>query len=235
MNNGYAYSGRKDYSHYVWPVRAGKGSDLKAVQVSLEKAKIAENSVTQKTEQQRKERESTEEASRKTKNITVAASSGDAQLQGLSPHGSKSGMEFEKDGLRFYRDVVVDTRSGLMWSRNFNIAGKKMDWSDAMKWAEGGIFSKRLDYAGYSDWRLPTIEELKTFAERGGNNPSEWFKANGFSDVQADWYWSGTENGSYGGRPFEGVALVFDMSSSNAYSNGKNNYEYVWPVRSGQF
>jgi formylglycine-generating enzyme required for sulfatase activity len=23
MNNGYAYSGRKDYSHYVWPVRAG--------------------------------------------------------------------------------------------------------------------------------------------------------------------------------------------------------------------
>ncbi|MEI8133349.1 MAG: DUF1566 domain-containing protein, partial [Leptolinea sp.] len=144
----------------------------------------------------------------------------------------KSPSDFVSDGFHYYKDVVVDTRTGLMWARNANIAGKKMDWSDATKWVEGGVFSGRLDYAGYRDWRLPTQEELALLAERGGSRPSDWLNANGFNNVQADWYWSGTENGSYGGRGFEGVAMAFDMTSGNAYRDGKSNYDYVWPVRS---
>ncbi|MDO9068145.1 MAG: caspase family protein, partial [Deltaproteobacteria bacterium] len=31
---------------------------------------------------------------------------------------ANDGFEFEKEGFKFYKDVVVDTRSGLMWARN---------------------------------------------------------------------------------------------------------------------
>jgi hypothetical protein len=73
-----------------------------------------------------------------------------------------------------------------MWARNGNIAGETMRWEDAMKWA------KNLNYVGYSDWRLPTIEELETFVGRGGKRPTEWFNANGFNSVQSNLYWSST-------------------------------------------
>jgi len=146
--------------------------------------------------------------------------------------GHKSQSDFVSEGFHYYKDVVVDTRTGLMWARNANIAGKKMDWSDATKWVEGSVFSSRLDYAGYGDWRLPTQEELALLAERGGSRPAEWFNANGFNNVQADWYWSGTENGSYRGQTELGQAGVVDMASGNVYSSyGKNNDDYVWPVR----
>jgi len=148
-------------------------------------------------------------------------------------HVHKSQSDFVSEGFHYYKDVVVDTRTGLMWARNANIAGKKMDWSDATKWVEGSVFSSRLDYAGYRDWRLPTQEELALLAERGGSRPAEWFNANGFNNVQADWYWSGTENGSYRGQAELGQAGVVDMASGNVYSSyGKNNDDYVWPVRS---
>lgn len=75
------------------------------------------------------------------------------------------------------KEIYLDPQTGLMWARNGNIAGKRMTWDEAMSWV------KKLNYAGYSDWRLPTIEELEAFVKLGGEIPSEWFNANGFSNA----------------------------------------------------
>lgn len=132
-------------------------------------------------------------------------------------------MEFEKEGIKFYKDVVVDSRTGLMWPRNANIARKAMDWQGAMDWARG------LSYAGYSDWRLPTKDELAAFVKRGGNRPADWFNANGFIDVQSMIYWSSSPHAGY-------PSYVWFVSLELGIVGGitKGNRSYVWPVRSGQ-
>jgi hypothetical protein len=136
-----------------------------------------------------------------------------------------AGLKFERDGFRFYNneDVVVDTRTGLMWARNGNIAGKKMNWNDAMAWV------KTLEIGGYRDWRLPTKEELDSFAKLGGNLYSKWFNANGFSNVQSFAYWSGTTMAN-----FSGGAWNVSMYDGLVGDGGKLANAYVWPVHSGQ-
>jgi hypothetical protein len=61
------------------------------------------------------------------------------------------------------RRIYTDQETGLMWARCGDIAGKDLDYKDAMSWVAN------LNHSGYSDWRLPTKEELETFTKRGGN------------------------------------------------------------------
>jgi formylglycine-generating enzyme required for sulfatase activity len=115
-----------------------------------------------------------------------------------------------------------------MWARNGNLAGNKMSWQKAMKLVE------HLVYEGYSDWRLPTKEELEIFAKQGDSSPSEWFNAHGFSNVQANWYWSSS---AYVGFTFlSSYAWYVAMGSGGVgYGNQEyGSYGYVWPVRSGR-
>ena len=128
------------------------------------------------------------------------------------------GFEFEKAGFKFYKDVVVDTRAGLMWTRNGNIADKYMSWDKAMSWA------RNLNYGGYRDWRLPTVDELASFAKRGGNHPSEWFNENGFNSVRASYYWSSS---TYA----EPAAHSVYMYGGGVLIDVKSKDYYVWPVR----
>ena len=119
--------------------------------------------------------------------------------------------------------MYTDPQAGLMWSRNGNIAGKTMKWFDAMSWV------KNSNYGGYSDWRLPTKEELESFSKRGGDKPSEWLNANGFNVVQSDYYWSGStyvDDTNY--------AWGVYMNGGYVGSGSKSNEGYVWPVRSGK-
>jgi hypothetical protein len=99
-----------------------------------------------------------------------------------------------------------------------------MIWDDAMQWV------KTLDIGGYRDWRLPTKDELKVLAQRGGYRPAEWFNANGFSAVQNDWYWSSSTDASY-----TVYALIVYMNNGDVNPGNKGSSNgYVWPVRAGQ-
>ncbi|MEI6207163.1 MAG: caspase family protein [Desulfuromonadales bacterium] len=117
--------------------------------------------------------------------------------------------------------IYTDPQTGLMWPRNGNISGKKMDWDDAKSWA------KNLNYGGYTDWRLPTKEELTTLAKLGGNRPWKWFNVNGFNSVEDGWYWSATEYNTYN-------AWYVNMNDGRMGNRLKNNDYYVWSVRGGQ-
>ncbi len=117
--------------------------------------------------------------------------------------------------------VYTDKQTGLVWARDGNIAGKGMDWDNAMNWVGN------LQYGGYSDWRLPTIKELEAFIKPGGNHPSVWLNSHGFNKVQAEWYWSDTE---YSYRNSWDV----DMGNGYVHYVSKSNTNYVWPVRGGR-
>jgi len=51
-------------------------------------------------------------------------------------------------------NVVIDNATGLMWHQSGS--EKYMSYTKAKKWIDE---LNRRSYAGYRDWRLPTLEE----------------------------------------------------------------------------
>jgi len=83
----------------------------------------------------------------------------DAQYNGNQNYG-KNDFKDHNNG------TVTDQATGLMWIKLDSgklKAGKnkdgKMNWREALKWAEN------LEYAGYSDWRLPNVKELQSIVD----------------------------------------------------------------------
>ncbi len=114
--------------------------------------------------------------------------------------------------------VVIDHATGLMWHQN---GSDNLKWNVAKQWVRG--LNSR-GHAGYSDWRLPTVEEAASLLESS--------KSNGlyidpiFSNKQ-EWIWTGDEYGSEGAwGVYFGGGLVFWVNFSSEF--------YVCPVRSGK-
>ena len=57
--------------------------------------------------------------------------------------------------------TVTDSNTGLMWQKA--PASERYGWNEAMSYAEN------LTFAGYNDWRLPTIKELYSLINFNGN------------------------------------------------------------------
>ena len=140
-----------------------------------------------------------------------------SQVDTSSKKLRKSGEVAEQNRL-----IWTDQQSGLMWAKNANLAGKKMKWNDAMEWV------KQLNYGGYSDWRMPTKNELASFAKQG----DRWFKAIGFHNLQYTNYWtSSTIAGD--------TDKAWFVSLGNGFSSVRNDFYKsqnlgVWPVRAGK-
>jgi serine/threonine-protein kinase len=64
------------------------------------------------------------------------------------------------DTIEVHVEVVVDNATGLMWMRAGN--GNYLEWDEAQKWVTK---LNQLGYAGYQDWRLPTLEEAASLLE----------------------------------------------------------------------
>ncbi len=64
-------------------------------------------------------------------------------------------------------EVVIDHATGLMWHQSGS--GDYMRWNNAGNWIGSLNYRK---YAGYQDWRLPTLEEAVSLLEphRRDNN-----------------------------------------------------------------
>ena len=140
--------------------------------------------------------------------------------------------------------TATDKVTGLMWTRDANIAkkGKGMTWGTdgSMIWKETFKFIEKLNkqkYAGHNDWRLPKKEELQTIVgyakkkQRYEIELSEVLKKLGFKNVNSTFYWSSTV---YAGTDYTDAAwgAFVDVGVMGYYD--KTFFYYVWPVRSGQ-
>lgn len=118
-------------------------------------------------------------------------------------------------------DCVTDNLTGLMWV--------KMPDSTTMTWTEALDYANGLSICGYSDWRLPNINELESLVNSEQEDLASWLNTEGFSDVEADIYWSST---TYANDPFS--AWYVDMYDSHVYNDDKTYFNHVWPVRAGE-
>ena len=63
------------------------------------------------------------------------------------------------------RKVVVDNATGLMWHKGGS--GRHLTWADAKEWIKK---RNKNGYAGYHDWRLPTVDEAVSLLESSKRN-----------------------------------------------------------------
>jgi hypothetical protein len=79
--------------------------------------------------------------------------------------------------------TITDTTSGLMWMKNDS--GEGLDWESALLYAES------LEYAGYSDWKLPNVKELQSIVDYSGVYPA--ISKSYFNTTDSDaYFWSST-------------------------------------------
>jgi hypothetical protein len=122
--------------------------------------------------------------------------------------------------------TMIDNLTGLMWARNANLPNGYMTWYQAID------YCNNLTLGGYSDWRLPNINELESLVNASQGYLPTWLTAQGFTNVQDYLYWSSTTSAlnTYGAWVVAmwddgGVAVAQDKSASICH---------VWSVRGGQ-
>ncbi len=126
--------------------------------------------------------------------------------------------------------TVTDNLTGLVWTKDANLPGSAMTWQQALDYV---VALNSSAYLGYTDWRLPNINELKSLIDRGRLFPS--LPSNHpFINVQNYVYWSAT-TATFGNYSSTNEALtIYVGSDGNLVANNKPENYYVWPVRSGQ-
>lgn len=116
---------------------------------------------------------------------------------------------------------ITDNLTGLMWVRNANSG--IATWQNALAYANGQSI------CGYDDWRLPNKKELRSLIHYEQANSATWLNGQGFSNVQANSYWSSTT------YSFATTSAWFvTMSGGDVSSFSKSGTLSVWPVRAGQ-
>ena len=131
-------------------------------------------------------------------------------------------------------NCVSDKLTGLMWVRDLNtVIIKGSTTNGATNWQNALDSVKQANaaggYCGYTDWRLPNVNELKSLANYGQSSPAAWLNTQGFANVQANNYWSST---SY--APGTGGAWHVNFDNGYVGAGGMSNGSYVWPVRGGR-
>lgn len=115
---------------------------------------------------------------------------------------------------------VTDPLTGLMWVQAPSTTAS--NWDTALSYANNLVF------CGYSDWRLPNMNELESISNSDAG--AGYLNARGFSNIQAGYYWSSTA-WLLAGSNDTAMAFLF-----NGYeiSDFKSVSYYVLPVRAGQ-
>ena len=121
-------------------------------------------------------------------------------------------------GLSLASDVLIDSKTGLMWQDNSATKNTKKDWQGALD------FCSELRLAGYDDWRLPTIKELETVV---GVSPRNMDMKKGFKNVGGSgYYWSSSAHESN-----EAFAWMMNFKRGYEYNNYKTYERHVRCVR----
>jgi Protein of unknown function (DUF1566) len=115
--------------------------------------------------------------------------------------------------------AVLDNTTQLIWT---------VKETARMTWKKAGAAVKKLDTAGFADWRLPTVEELFMLADRTKHSPA--IDTAFFPECKSDWYWTSTPAAYSPGD----YAWVVDFSYGYADWDYQDSDYYVRAVRASQ-
>ncbi len=87
--------------------------------------------------------------------------------------------------------VVIDHATGLMWQQSGSY--DYMRRKEVKKWLRG---LNRKGYAGYTDWRVPTVEEASSLLEASEKNGNLYIDT--VFDKKQRWLWTGDSCSSGG-------------------------------------
>lgn len=77
--------------------------------------------------------------------------------------------------------AVLDNTTSLIWT---------VKETKSLPWKKAQTAVAKLDIAGFTDWRLPTVEELFLLADRTKHSPA--IDTAFFPDCKSEWYWTST-------------------------------------------
>lgn len=126
--------------------------------------------------------------------------------------------------------TVSDNLTGLIWLKDAN-CGVALTWTAALTAANtlaNGTCSLS-DGSKIGDWRLPNRKEIKSLVNRQQTDTSVWLNSVGFSNCQADYYWSSSTVAN-------ATTSAWRLNLLNGYvsTDNKLNLGYVLPVRGGK-
>ena len=127
--------------------------------------------------------------------------------------------------------TIIDKRTGLEWQRCSAEASDPnacvpINEQTPKTWINALTFAQNSSYAGFTDWRLPNLNEFETLISRDCNKPTI-ISAQYFDNTVTDLpYWTSTPN--HFNRDFAWT-VDFDQGSHNGFN--KTNQHAVRMVR----
>lgn len=114
--------------------------------------------------------------------------------------------------------VTLDNSAGRMWVTDPEAAGI----GELYSWSAGKEACEKLNYAGFSDWELPTDQELLGLVDGHFSNPA--LDAKYFLNTRLGYYWTATDypENSFLRRvwtvSFKGGGLYYATVMGNRYN-----------------
>ncbi|RJO64183.1 MAG: DUF1566 domain-containing protein [Candidatus Omnitrophota bacterium] len=123
------------------------------------------------------------------------------------------------------KNIITDRKTGLQIIQDPTLLGGVFKAAMTHKEAEKACAA--LEFYGFKDWRLPTVEELCGMTDRTKYNPC--YDTNIFKGKFDDWYWSGDPCAWN-----KDAAWCVNSYNGNVYNFDRSGHSYVRPVRSCQ-
>ena len=118
-------------------------------------------------------------------------------------------------------EIVNDTKLDLMWQDNASAKSTKKKWKSAKKYCQN------LSFGGYSNWRLPSYDELLTIVDYDRYNPAIMLS---FKNVNAlGNYWSSSQYVSD-----EKLVWIVEFLNGNTFKDTRPHEYNVRCVRGRQ-
>lgn len=124
-------------------------------------------------------------------------------------------------------DCMTDNLTNLVWVRSPDVIPRTFQ--------EAIDFTSSLVICGSANWRLPNINELESLVNIEITNQAGFLNNQGFSDIQAQNYWSSSIYGGFGVPQLSSWAWVIVMADgSMSVIDRSFAHFFVLPVRSGK-
>jgi|GEM_PF-921742 len=117
-------------------------------------------------------------------------------------------------------ECIIDNLTGLMWARQ---------GQHSLTWYQALSYATNLSLCGYTDWRLPNLNEMESLVNSAVQRNDNWLISQGFTDVRLGWTSTTGPNGTNCAWNINeyGMVSCFTKSNNSSYSFS------ALPVRGG--